>query len=262
MASAAFFGPGSRARWLAMLCLLASCPFAHAQHATGSDVFSGEQAFQNYCANCHGKTGNQIANVDLGHGVFRKPYTDDDLKNVVMKGIPGTSMPATPNMSAEQATQIVAYLRSRALLKDVAVGGDVARGRALYAGKGLCMTCHRANGEGARRGPDLSRIGLLRTSGQLATSLLDPDSEVQPNNRSYRVTTSDGTLVEGRLLNHDAYTVQILDNHEQLRSFVRANLRNEGFIPSPMPSMRGSLTDQELADIVQYLVSLRGPEKK
>jgi len=246
----------------ALLCLLVGSPLAMAQHATGSDVFSGEQAFQSYCANCHGKAGNQIANVDLGHGVFRKPYSDDELANIVVKGIPGTPMPATPNMSAAQAAQIVAYLRSRALLKDMSAGGDAARGKALFAGKGQCGSCHRVDGEGSRRGPDLSRIGLLRTSDQLATSLLDPNSEVQPNNRSYAVTTKDGARISGRLLNHDAYSVQLLDSSEQLRSFQRAELRSEGFIPSPMPAVRGSLTDQEVADLVRYLASLRGPEKK
>ena len=247
---------------IAALCLLLASTPAFSQHATGSDVFSGERAFQNYCANCHGKTGNQVANVDLGHGVFRKPYTDDELMNVVMKGIPGTPMPATPNMSAEQARQIVAYLRSRAQLKDMSAGGDAVRGKALFIGKGQCSSCHRVNGEGSRQGPDLSRIGLLRTSDQLATSLLDPDSEVQPNNRSYSVTLQDGTHVDGRLLNHDVFSVQLLDSNEQLRSFARADLRGEGFIPSPMPSVRSVFDDQELADIVQYLLSLRGTEKK
>jgi putative heme-binding domain-containing protein len=247
--------------WIA-LCLLAGSPVALSQHATGSDVFSGEQAFQNYCANCHGKTGNLIANVDLGHGVFRRPYSDEELADIVVKGIPGTPMPATPNMSREQATQIVAYLRSRALLKDMGAGGDAPRGRALFAGKGRCDSCHRVDGEGSRLGPDLSRIGLLRTSDQLATSLLDPNGEVQPNNRFYRVTLRDGTRVEGRLLNHDAFSIQMLDGSERLRSFARAELRDEGFIASPMPSVRGSLSTQELADLVQYLTTLRGSGKK
>jgi len=165
-------------------------------------------------------------------------------------------------MSAEQAAQIVAYLRSRAQLKDMSAGGDAVRGKALFIGKGQCATCHRINGEGSRRGPDLSRVGLLRSSDQLATSLLDPGSEVQPSNRSYSVTLQDGTHVDGRLLNHDAFSVQLLDNNEQLRSFARADLRGEAFIPSPMPSVRGVFDDQELADIVQYLLSLRGTEKK
>jgi putative heme-binding domain-containing protein len=249
-----------RAVALALCCVFAGPLLA--QHATGSDVFSGEQAFQNFCANCHGKTGNQIANVDLGHGSFRKPYSDVELKDIVMKGIPGTAMPATPTMSNEQATQIVAYLRSRALSTDAGAGGDALRGAALFAGKGQCFTCHRVSGEGSRRGPELSRIGTLRTSDQLAASLLDPNSEVQPNNRSYAVTTRDGARIEGRLLNRDVFSVQLLDSNEQLRSFTRAELRNEGFIPSPMPSARGTFSDQEVADIVKYLTTLRGPEKK
>jgi alcohol dehydrogenase (cytochrome c) len=228
------------------------------QHATGADVFSGEQAFQNFCANCHGKAGNQIANVDLGHGVFRKPYTDAELSDIIVKGIPGTPMPATPNMSPAQAVQIMAYLRSRAVLKDVAAGGNARRGSQLAAGKGRCLTCHRINGEGSRLGPDLSRIGLLRTSDQLAESLLEPDREVQPANRWYSVTTRAGERVTGRLLNHDVFTVQLLDEHEQLRSFNRGDLGAEDFLPSPMPSVRGTLNDGELADVVQYLGSLRG----
>ena len=247
---------------LTLLCLLLISSPGLAQHATASDVFSGEQAFQNTCANCHGRAGNQIANVDLSRGVFRKPYSDDDLTDIVMKGIVGTPMPATPNMSREQAGQIVAYLRSRALLKDAGAGGDAARGRAIFAGKGQCFTCHRVNGEGSRLGPDLSKVGLLRTPAQLAVSLLDPDSEVQPSHRTYSVTTRQGQRSSGRLLNHDAFSVQLLDSNEQLRSFMRSDLRNEGFVPSPMPSVRGLLGEQELADVVQFLVSLRGSEKK
>jgi putative heme-binding domain-containing protein len=115
---------------------------------------------------------------------------------------------------------------------------------------------------GARRGPELSRIGAVRTAAQLATALLDPDSEVQPDNRSYRVTTRGGQRVSGRLLNHDVYTVQLLDSNEQLRSFMKADLAEAGFMPSPMPSLRGKFEDGELADLVQYLVSLRGAGKQ
>jgi hypothetical protein len=35
-------------------------------------------------------------------------------------------------------------------------------------------------------------------------------------------------------------------------------LRSFGFVPSPMPSYRGTLSPQALADVVSYLVSLRG----
>ena len=63
----------------------------------------------------------------------------------------------------------------------------------------------------------------------------------------------------GRLLGHDTFTVQLLDTKEQLRSFMKADLREHGFAPSPMPSFRGTLTPQELADVVSYLASLKAP---
>jgi len=246
---------------MALLWLLLGSPFAMAQHATGSDVFSGEQAFQNYCANCHGKAGNQIVGVDLGHGTFRKPYDDAQLTDIIMKGIPGSPMPATPGMSREQAVQIVSYLRSLAIAKDAGAGGDAARGKLLFAGKGQCLSCHRVDGAGSRQGPELSRIGLLRKSNQLVTSLLDPDREVQPQNRSYSIVTRAGKRLSGRLLNQDAFSVQVLGSDEQLHSFARADLKSGEFIPSTMPSVRGTLSDQEVADVVQYLVSLRGAAK-
>jgi cytochrome c oxidase cbb3-type subunit 3 len=229
-----------------------------AQHATAFDIEDGGRAFRNTCANCHGPDGDQIAGIDLGRGQFRRPLSDQELAGIIRNGIPNTPMPAT-NVSEAQATKIVAYLRSVAeSRKSVAVAGDAARGKAIFDGKGACTTCHRANGIGSRVGPDLSRVGQLRRTIELEQSLLDPAAEVLPANRFYRVTTKDGVSVTGRLLNHDTFTVQILDSKEQLRSFVKTDLKEHGFVPTPMPSYKDRLDPQETADVVSYLVSLKG----
>lgn len=245
-------------RTLLLAVMLLCQQTALAQHETGSDVLAGEQAFQSICANCHGAAGNLINGIDLGHARFRQPYTDAQLTTIILKGIEGKPMPANPNMKPEQAVQLVAYLRSRAQVADAAAGGDVARGKALFAGKGKCFSCHRVGADGARTGPDLTAIGVLRNSNDLATSLLDPDKEVQPNNRWFSVTTNKGEKIEGRLLNQDMYSVQLLDSKEQLRSLSKADLKQSGFVASPMPSVKGVFNEQELKDVVQYLVSLRG----
>jgi len=229
-----------------------------AQHETAFDVEEGGRAFRNTCANCHGPDGNEIAGIDLGRGQFRRPMTDADLVAIIRKGIPNTPMPAT-NMTDEQASRIVAYLRSTAASKRTAsVSGDVVRGKALYDDKGNCASCHRVNGVGSRLGPDLSRIGQLRRGVELETSLVDPRAEVLPTNRFYRVVTKNGTTIVGRLLNIDTFTVQLMDSKEELRSFVKGDLKEHGFAPSPMPSYKSTLTQQELADVVSYLVSLKG----
>lgn len=236
---------------------LATVP-AFGQHETAFDIEDGSRAFRNSCQGCHGPDGDEIAGVDLGRGQFKRASTDADLIRIILNGVPGTAMPPV-KMAEEQAARIVAYLRSAAASKrSVTAVGDPSRGRALFEGKGKCATCHRVDGAGGRLGPELSRIGQVRRSAELEQSLLEPDAEVLPTNRFYRVVTREGAVVTGRLLNHDTFTVQLLDASEQLRSFVKADLREQRFVPSPMPSARDALATQEVTDVVSYLVSLKG----
>ena len=255
-----------RARYLTLVAVVAAVIAGsedpalrvYAQHETASDIEDGGRVFRQSCANCHGPDGNEIPGIDFGRGVFKTAKTDEDLVAIIRKGIPGTPMPAT-NMSEEQAKRVVAYLRSTAATKTSASAvGDAARGKGLFEGKGGCLKCHRANGVGSRIGPDLTRIGQLRRSVELERSLVDPAAEVLPAGRFYRVVTKDGATVTGRLLNIDTFTVQLMDSKEQLRSVTKANLKEFGFIPSPMPSYKSTFNTQELADVVSYLVSLKG----
>ena len=227
------------------------------QHETAADVEDGGRAFRSSCANCHGQDGDQVPGVDLGRGQFKRAQSDADLIGIIQKGIPNTGMPAT-NVSPEQAARVVAYLRSvAAARRGGAVTGDAARGKVLFDGKGSCATCHRVGTAGSRVGPDLSAIGLQRRAVELEQSLLDPEADVQVANRTYRVVARDGTATSGRLLNIDSFTVQLLDSKEQLRSFMKSDLRDFGFVASPMPSFKARLSGQELADIVSYLVTLK-----
>ncbi len=137
--------------------------------------------------------------------------------------------------------------------------GDAASGSAIVAGKGKCLTCHRIQTTGSRLGPDLSDIGAIRTLEQIQTSLVEPDAEILPENRFYRVVTRDGENITGRLLNHDTFQVLLRDPKDQLRTFNKAELREHGFVtPSPMPSYKSTLSSAELADVVRYLASLKG----
>ena len=137
--------------------------------------------------------------------------------------------------------------------------GNESAGAVLFAGTGACQTCHRVRGKGSRLGPDLSDIGLLRTPEHLESSLLDPSAEILPENRFYKVVTRDGASVTGRLLNHDVFQVLMIDPKEQLRHFQKSELRSHGFVEgSNMPSYRSLLSRQELADVIAYLMTLKG----
>jgi putative heme-binding domain-containing protein len=231
---------------------------AGAQHATAFDIEDGKRVFQTSCANCHGPDGNLIAGIDFGRGVFRRPFTNDELAATIVGGIPNTPMPPNPGMSKEQALRIVDYLRSMSEGRAAPTNGDARRGRALFEGKGECTDCHAVRGVGSRVGPDLTRIGAVRRVAELERSLLDPKAEVQPENRFYKVTPKNGKPVTGRLLNRDTFTVQLLDTDEHLRSFRIADLSQHGFDETPMPAANKKLTSQQIADVVTYLSSLRG----
>jgi len=237
--------------------LVATTNASAQQHETAADIEDGGRVFRSSCANCHGQDGDQVPGVDLGRGQFKRAQTDQDLVGIIQKGIPNTGMPAT-NFSPEQAARVVAYLRSvAASRRGGSVTGDVSRGKAVFEGKGTCATCHRVGAAGSRVGPDLSAIGLQRRAVELEQSLLDPESDVQIGNRTYRVVARDGTATTGRLLNIDSFTVQMLDAKEQLRSFLKSDLRDFGFVASPMPSFKTRLSAQEMADVVSYLVTLK-----
>ncbi len=82
---------------------------------------------------------------------------------------------------------------------------------------------------------------------------------MMPINRPVRVVTKDGTVVNGRRLNEDTYSLQIMDDGGNLRSFLKADLREYTIsTTSPMPSYKSTLSGDELADVLAYLLSLKG----
>jgi putative heme-binding domain-containing protein len=138
--------------------------------------------------------------------------------------------------------------------------GDAAKGKELVASSG-CLNCHRIGETGSRMGPNLTDIGDRRTPDRLQRSIVAPDEEVLPENRFVSVVLKDGSTVRGRLLNHDALSVQLIDAKEQLRSFQTSEMRNYTIlVKALMPSFEGKLSAQQVADVVSYLSSLKPPQ--
>jgi len=178
---------------------------------------------------------------------------------VITTGIPGTGMQAF-RLDAAEITGIIAFIRNmNAFDRGSVKAGDVSRGRMTFEGKGGCARCHRVGSLGSRVGPDLSEVGATRSAGSLFRSITDPTTQMMPINRPVRAVTKDGKVVNGRRLNEDTYTVQLIDDQERLVSLVKADLRTyEIGKTSPMPPAGRILSQDEIADLIAYLLTLKG----
>jgi putative heme-binding domain-containing protein len=245
----------------AVAALAAAAPGLLAQAPAGPVIgpppANGPQLYSENCLQCHGPEGDAVSGVDLGHGAFRRAKTDAEVERIILHGIDNTGMPPH-NFSEAEALAVVTYLRSMAD-RNAASKGNAGHGEAIFTGAGNCTTCHRVNGKGSRVGPDLSEIGRIRHSNEIERSIVDPGAMIAPSNRFVKLVTKDGNTITGRLLNHDTFSVQLIDMKEQLVSMPTANLREFTFIDkSPMPSYKDKFSTQDLADLVSYLVSLKG----
>jgi putative heme-binding domain-containing protein len=231
----------------------------HGDEYAPADIAYGAQLYAGHCVSCHGPNGASVAGVDLRSGRFRNAATDLQLRNVIANGIPGAGMPPFKLDDAE-LSGIVAYLRNMATFDARAIAvGDAARGKALFEGKGGCTACHRVDGRGAGMAPDLGNIGTLRTASALQMSVLDPSNAMIPINRPVRAVTKDRKVFNGRRLNEDTYSVQLMDDQGRLVSLLKSDLREFTILlESPMPAYKGKLGSSEVADLVAYLLSLKG----
>lgn len=222
----------------------------------------GAALYEANCAVCHAD-GAGVAGIDLKAGVFRHSTTDEDLLSVIKNGVPGTAMPAHPNFAAYDILSLVAYIRTMRDYGSKPVRlGDAQKGKALFEGAGGCTKCHRVNGKGSLVALDLSDTGALHPPAYLERALLDPDAIAadEPQNRFMRAVKSNGTVIVGRRLNEDTFTVQLIDDQGNLVSLEKASVKSltieQG---SSMPSLKGTFTDEEISDLVAYLASLNPP---
>jgi putative heme-binding domain-containing protein len=224
-----------------------------------SDIQYGAQIFATQCTACHGTNGDQIPGVNFRAGQFKRVVSDNDLRATITNGVPGTAMQPFA-FGASELTGIVSYLRNmNSFDAKGSTIGNAARGQALFTGAGNCATCHAVNGKGPRVAPDLGDIGALRTAELLHRTLVDPAGSMLPANRPVRAVTRDGKVINGRRLNEDTYTLQLIDEQEHLVSLIKSDLREFTVLQTtPMPSYKDKFSAQEMADLEAYLLSLKG----
>jgi putative heme-binding domain-containing protein len=249
---------GAAALTCAVLGIPASAQVQNRQYSA-ADIQAGGRLYGLQCAVCHGQNGDGINGVNLPRNQFRRASTDDDIRNTITNGVAAAGMPPF-RLQPGELNGLVAFIRSGFDRTGAPFRvGDATRGHAIYEGKGGSASCHRVNGKGPRTAPDLSDIGSVRQPAAIQRSLVEPNNAMLPINRTVRIVTTDGRTIRGRRINEDTFTVQLIDQQERLVSLEKSAIREyEVGKTSDMPSFAGKLTDAEIADLVAYLVSLKG----
>ena len=231
----------------------------HAGQYAQADIVYGSRLYAAQCATCHGADGAGVGTVNLRSGQFRRVTIDQEIQRLITNGIPDAGMPPFKFDSAELAG-LVAFIRNMNTFDSASVKvGDPLRGRTIFEGQGACLKCHMVNDKGSAVGPDLSDIGANRAPSALERHLVDPTGSMMPINRPVRVVTRNGKVYNGRRLNEDTYSVQLVDEQERLVSLLKTDLREYQILTkSLMPSYKDKLASEELADVVAYLLSLKG----
>ncbi len=230
-----------------LLALVVAAP------AAAQDNQAGKALYDKNCAQCHGDTGDGKGVAaphlmprprDFTSGKFKirttpsgKLPTDDDLKHIIKVGMPYTSMPAWPQFSDADLTNLVSYVKSfspdfakpEAKVEGMKIPSapalskeSVERGKASYAELG-CGGCH---GE------------LGRTDGTTAPTLKDDFGHpIRPADLTKPWTFRGG----GR--------------REDIFRTITTGLNG-----TPMPAFGEALSVEQRWDLTDFLYALGGSE--
>jgi putative heme-binding domain-containing protein len=145
-------------------------------------------------------------------------------------------------------------------LESLASGGSLERGRDIFFGnKASCSACHAINNKGGGVGPDLGKIGAIRSSRDLLESIAFPSASFARGYEPYVVETKAGKSFNGILARESADAVHLMTTDRTEIRVPRDEI--ESILPgrvSIMPQgLDTALTRRELQDLLAYLQSLR-----
>jgi putative heme-binding domain-containing protein len=144
------------------------------------------------------------------------------------------------------------------------VSRNFEQGKNMFAAT-LCLSCHAMKGEGGSVGPDLTRLGTRFSNKDILTHIIDPNKEVSDQYAATVFTMKDGSSVVGRLVREDKDKYYVSQNPfapDMLEEIPRKNVTATKLskISLMLPGLINRLNDEELRDLMAYLVSGANPE--
>jgi mono/diheme cytochrome c family protein len=193
-----------------------------------------------------------------------------ELAGFLRAGRPERGMPAFPNLTDQQITDIAEFLherleaaRSRSATDTMApLVGDAKAGAAYFNGPGRCTTCHSVSG-------DLAGIGAKYDPAALQGRLVNPrpgggrGQAAAPSPRAARtvtVTLASGQTVTGTLDFISEFAVTLIEASGTRRTFKRDGDVPKVVVTDPLQAhfdMLRTFRDKDMHDLTAYLWTLK-----
>ena len=142
--------------------------------------------------------------------------------------------------------------------------GDVSRGRGLFANeqKTACSKCHTVDGSSGRAGPDLFAIGDKSPRRELIRAILEPSASIAIGYATTTVETKSGEEYAGVIKEATESAIELMlpDGKRQRISTADIDTQRTSTVSLMPEGLHTGMSQQEFADLVEYLASLKQPE--
>ena len=138
--------------------------------------------------------------------------------------------------------------------------GDVRRGQLVFnSAKTACLSCHAIGYLGGKIGPDLTRIGQIRSERDLLEAIVFPSASFARSYEPVVVSTASGAVHSGVIRNESADEVLLATGPQAEVRIARQEIEDiqPGTVSVMPPGLDEQLTRQELADLLAFLKATR-----
>lgn len=206
---------------------------------------------------------SKSTNAGVGHALIKglngssaaTNLSADELASLLKKypePVQKSAAPLLKKLGVDLAQQ-KAHLES---LKPLLTKGRFEEGKKIFFGKkAACSGCHAVENSGGKVGPDLTRIGAIRTGTDLLEAIALPSASFARGYRSYLVVTDAGRIYTGVISRESTDTVYLRTADLSEVRIARDEIEVMKESPtSIMPKgLEQRLTPQEIRDLLAYL---------
>lgn len=145
------------------------------------------------------------------------------------------------------------------LLQQLKPGSPLKGLQVFHSAKAACGACHEIGYRGGNIGPDLSKVGSIRTRRDLVEAILFPSVSFVRSYEPVAVLTKDGEVLNGLAVEESAEGITLIQGAEQRLRLSRDEI--EEIRPGKTSVMPGGLdqvlTIEEFSDLIALLESSR-----